>query len=71
VALSLVMTGSGGSWALVDQSLHDPLEQALVVTGVDPSRVDAARAFAAFVNAPEGREVMARYGFVLPEEVPR
>lgn len=71
VALSLVTTRSDGTWVLIDQSLHDPLEQALVVTGVDPSRVEAARAFAALVNAPEGREIMHRYGFVLPDEVAR
>jgi molybdate transport system substrate-binding protein len=70
VALSLVKTSDDGTWALIDEHLHEPLEQALVVTGVDPSRTDAARAFAAYINSPAGREVMNRYGFVLPDETP-
>ncbi len=69
VALSLVTMTDEGSWALIDVDLHEPLEQALVVTGVDPARVEAARAFATYVNSPAGRAVMNRYGFVLPEEV--
>ncbi|MFN7148443.1 MAG: molybdate ABC transporter substrate-binding protein [Microthrixaceae bacterium] len=68
VALSLVTTGDEGSWELIDEDLHEPLEQALVVTGVDPARTGAGEAFAAYVNSPAGREVMNRYGFVLPDE---
>jgi molybdate transport system substrate-binding protein len=70
VALSLVKTSDEGSWALVDETLHDPLEQALVVTGVDPAKTEAARAFVAHVSSPDGREVMNRHGFVLPDESP-
>jgi molybdate transport system substrate-binding protein len=69
VALSLVKASSDtGSWALIDPSLHEPLEQALVVTGVDPARKRAATAFADHVSSPDGRAVMNRYGFVLPDE---
>lgn len=70
VSLSLVKTTDDGSWGLVDASRHQPLEQALVVTGVDPAKAAAARAFASYVNAPTGRAVMTRYGFVLPDEKP-
>ncbi|MFN7151173.1 MAG: molybdate ABC transporter substrate-binding protein [Microthrixaceae bacterium] len=70
VALSLVKTTDDGAWALIDENLHEPLEQALVVTGVDPARTETAKAFAAYVNSPAGREVMIRYGFVLPDETP-
>ena len=68
VALSLVTTRTDGAWTPVDQALHDPIEQALVATGVDPSRVDAARAFVAFVTSSEGGRVLQRYGFVPPGE---
>lgn len=70
VALSLVITGDDGSWALIDESLHEPLEQALVVTGVDPDRTATAQAFADYVSSQAGREVMNRHGFVLPGEDP-
>jgi molybdate transport system substrate-binding protein len=53
---------------LIDDALHEPLEQALVVVTDDPDRVEAATAFAAFVNEVAGREVMTRFGFVLPGE---
>lgn len=71
VALSLVITRQDGTWALVDPALHRPLEQALVVTSTDPARAELARRFAAFVGSPAGREVMSRYGFVLPGEQAR
>lgn len=69
VSLSLAIAGGDrGEWVLIDESLHAPLEQALVVVTDDPDRVEAAASFAAFVNDPTGREVMTRYGFVLPGE---
>jgi molybdate transport system substrate-binding protein len=69
VALSLaIAAGNEGQWVLIDESLHAPLEQALVVVADDPGRVEAARGFAELVNSPEGREVMVSFGFVLPGE---
>jgi molybdate transport system substrate-binding protein len=69
VAFSLALAaGDDGEWVLIDEGLHAPLEQALVVVADDPERVVAARAFAEFVNSPAGREVMVAYGFVLPGE---
>ncbi len=72
VALSLaIAAGDRGEWVLIDEALHTPLEQALIVITDDPLRIEAATAFAAFVNEPAGREVMTRFGFVLPgEEAP-
>jgi molybdate transport system substrate-binding protein len=65
-ALSLALApGDRGRWALVPTELHEPLEQTLVVTAPD-ERAASARAFVAFVGSPEGREVMRRYGFLLP-----
>lgn len=69
VALSLAVVSDGGAYLAVDPALHAPLDQALVVCGRGPE-ADAARQFAAFVASPEGREVMTRYGFVLPNAAP-
>jgi molybdate transport system substrate-binding protein len=68
VALSLSVRGSGRR-VLVPEELHRPLDQALAVVKGAKNEQDA-RAFAAFVNGPEGRPVMRKYGFVLPGENP-
>jgi molybdate transport system substrate-binding protein len=66
VALSLSLA-SDGRWTPVPEELHAPLNQALAV--IRGSRNEAAaRRFARFVNSPEGRRVMRRYGFTLPGE---
>lgn len=70
VALSLAVVTDGGAFLPIDQSLHDPLDQQLVVCG-NGEEADAARAFADFISSREGREVMTRYGFLLPDEQPR
>jgi molybdate transport system substrate-binding protein len=67
VALSLAVV-SGGKYLAVDESLHQPLDQAMVVCGQDPARLARARAFAAFVASPDGRAILRRYGFLLPGE---
>ena len=66
VALSLAIS-DGEEYTLVPDDLHEPLEQALVVTSTGP-RGDAATDFAEFLASPPGREVMTRYGFTLPDE---
>lgn len=69
VALSLVITGDH-DYLLIDDSLHKPLRQALVVTG-EGERGEAAGRFAEFLAGAEGREIMVRYGFALPgDELP-
>lgn len=67
VALS-VANAAEITWTLIDADLHTPLRQALAVVKSSP-QPDAARAFAAFINGPEGRPIMQRYGFVLPGEL--
>jgi molybdate transport system substrate-binding protein len=52
---------------LVPAELHEPINQALAVIKNTPHE-EAARAFVEFVNSPEGREIMKRYGFLLPGE---
>jgi molybdate transport system substrate-binding protein len=68
VALSLSMQ-SDGHWVLVPEELHKPLDQALaVIKGTRNEK--AAREFGEFVNGPQGRAIMRKYGFTLPGETP-
>ncbi|MFQ5342568.1 MAG: molybdate ABC transporter substrate-binding protein [Anaerolineae bacterium] len=55
------------SWTLIDADLHEPLNQALAVIQGSPNE-QAARAFIEFVNGPQGRPIMEKYGFLLPGE---
>jgi molybdate transport system substrate-binding protein len=67
VALSLA-TVTPGDWTLVPPELHDPIDQAIVACTHGKSGADAGKRFAAFVNSPDGRAVMRKYGFLLPNE---
>lgn len=68
VALSLVLAPDQqgkGTWTLIPDSWHAPLEQGYVIT----KRAEAsplAAAFAAWVDGAEARAVLRRYGFSLP-----
>lgn len=55
------------TWTLLDDALHNPLDQALAVVASSP-HPELAREFAAFINSHAGRPVMQKYGFVLPGE---
>jgi molybdate transport system substrate-binding protein len=64
VALSLSVK-SRGRWTLIPEELHKPIDQGLGIiktTNNEP----AARAFAAFLNGPQGRAIMQKYGFTFP-----
>jgi molybdate transport system substrate-binding protein len=54
-------------YVVIDPTLHGPLNQgaAVVRRSVRP---ELALAFLQFVNGPEGRPIMKRYGFLLPGE---
>ncbi len=67
VALSLAVVTDGGAFLPIEPSLYDPLDQQLVVCG-NGEEADAARRLVDFINSPDGREVMTRYGFLLPDE---
>jgi len=66
-ALSLAKANEDGAYMLVDDKLHKPIDQALVVCkrGVNQA---VAKEFAAFVNSAEGRAIMKKFGFLLPGE---
>jgi molybdate transport system substrate-binding protein len=54
-------------WVPIDAGLHAPLNQAAAVVRRSP-RPELGLAFIQFVNGPEGRPIMKRYGFMLPGE---
>jgi molybdate transport system substrate-binding protein len=65
VALSLVIDETAVTYVTVDESLHQPIQQALAVVK-DTKNEERARRFVAFVCGPEGRAVLEKYGFVVP-----
>jgi len=67
VALSLAVVTQGGVSLQIDPTLHDPLDQQLVVCGKG-DEADRARQLADFITSAEGREIMSRYGFQLPAQ---
>jgi molybdate transport system substrate-binding protein len=64
VALS-VASGPEIDWVTIDPALHAPLDQAAAVVRRS-SRPELGLAFIQFVNSPEGRPIMKRFGFMLP-----
>ncbi len=71
VALSLALSpelAKQGSYALISDTLHQPLEQGFIVTKRAADN-PLAQAFARFMVSGEARAIMTRYGFVLPGEV--
>lgn len=73
IALSLALAADeagDGTWVLLDEDLHQPLQQDLVVVAEDPDRAALANAFIEYVDSEEGRQVMRRFGFLLPGEEP-
>ena len=67
VALSLAMVDKKGVHVTIDETLHKPIDQALVVCKRGTNQA-TAREFATFVNSEQGRAIMRRFGFVLPGE---
>lgn len=67
VGLSLALAQKDGSWSLIDEAQYAPIDQALVVCthGVNAA---GARQLADFLNAPVGRAILRKYGFLLPGE---
>ena len=52
-------------FTLIDESLHNRLEQVLGVIKYSKNQ-ESAKAFAKFVNSPKGRIIMEKYGFYIP-----
>jgi molybdate transport system substrate-binding protein len=67
VGLSVALGSAAGSWSMVDEALYSPLDQALVVCK-HGTNVASARHLAEFLNAPAGRAILRKFGFLLPGE---
>lgn len=68
IAYSLALApqvASQGSYALIPEDWHEPLRQRMALLN---TAGPVAEAFYAYLMAPAAREIMERYGFVLPEE---
>jgi len=70
IALSLVLgpeLAGKGSYSLVPDSLHEPLEQGFVITRRAADNL-LAKSFADYMGSGQTRAVMVRYGFALQGE---
>ncbi|MFN3822843.1 MAG: molybdate ABC transporter substrate-binding protein [Pseudorhodobacter sp.] len=68
IALSLALAPQLrelGTADLVPEDFHEPLRQRMVMLN---NAGEVAQAFYAYMNAPAAREIMRRYGFILPDE---
>lgn len=73
IALSLARNpelANKGGYALIPESLHQPLEQGFIITRRAANNPLAAR-FAEYMDSPAARAVMVKYGFTLPGEATR
>ena len=68
VARSLCAEGQG-RWTLVPASLHEPLDQALVVIRGTGRETEAQR-FAEFLLGERGRRILSDFGYELPDPAP-
>jgi molybdate transport system substrate-binding protein len=69
IALSLAISPpmkDGKSWK-VPPEMHPAIEQGAIVLK-DAKNKDGARAFLQFVKSEDGRAILAKYGFALPEK---
>jgi molybdate transport system substrate-binding protein len=64
-ALSLVHN-LPGHYVLVDEKLHDPLDQALCIVK-QTAQSGMANRFRTFILSPEGRAILTRYGYTQPQ----
>lgn len=70
IALSLALgpeLARQGSYALIPDKLHQPLEQGFIITRRAADNL-LARVFTRFMASKEARNIMGRYGFALPDE---
>jgi molybdate transport system substrate-binding protein len=67
VALSLAIVSKEGVYVAIDEALHAPLDQAMVVCRHGRG-AGLGKQFTDFVSSPDGRAILKRYGFLLPGE---
>lgn len=67
ISLSVV-NKSDVEFLIFDDQLHKPLKQAMAVIKWSKEEAEA-RKFIKYVNGVKGRNIMKKYGFILPEEL--
>jgi molybdate transport system substrate-binding protein len=70
IALSLALNqelAAKGSYALIPETLHQPLEQGFIITRRAAGN-PLARRFADFMGSPVSKRILLRWGFSLPPE---
>jgi len=70
IALALALNptlAKAGAYTLIDDTLHEPLEQGFIITKRAEGNTLAAE-FADYMAGKDARAIMVRYGFVLPGE---
>lgn len=70
IALALALNptlAKAGGYTLIDDKLHEPLEQGFIITKRAEGNPLAAE-FADYMTGKDARAIMMRYGFVLPDE---
>lgn len=72
IALSLAVSpqlSGQGRYSVIPDTLHQPLEQAFVITRHGAGNA-LAKAFVAYLETPGSRATMTKYGFALPAHTP-
>lgn len=69
LALNPELAAKGDYW-LIPEQLHTPLEQGFIITKRAEHNA-LAKQFADYMESKPAREVMTRYGFVLPDDEKR
>lgn len=70
IALSLALSSElskNGRYYLIPNNLHAPLEQGYIITK-RAEQNPLAQKFAHFMASPKARNIMVKYGFILPHE---
>lgn len=70
IALALVLNpelSKKGGYFLIPENMHNPLEQGFVITKVGANK-HLAKQFADYIGSKQARNIMTKYGFVLPGE---
>ena len=57
--------GEAGSYVLIPEAMHEPLRQRMVLTR---KAGEVAKAFYAYLQQPQARMVLKRFGFAMPSE---
>lgn len=64
--IALSLKSEDFHFSIIDDSLHTPLRQSIAVNEDSPNK-ELATAFIDYLQSTEGKEILEKYGFVVPE----